>query len=149
MNLALYNIFERIMFFGAGLGIPGAPAGTQGGGAAEGVDLSATAPAPPPEAGGFGWMTWVVIYGALFLGMYFVFIRPNRKREKQRREMVAAIKTGDNIVTTGGLFGKIAEVGEDCFMVEFGTNRGLRIPVLKGDVVGVRDPKMTPPPKEM
>jgi preprotein translocase subunit YajC len=50
-------------------------------------------------------------------------------------------------VTTNGLFGKIADVGEDCFVVEFGTNRGVRIPVLKTDVVAVREPKMTPQPQ--
>jgi preprotein translocase subunit YajC len=63
------------------------------------------------------------------------------------KEMQAAITTGDNVVTSGGMFGKVADIGEDCFIVEFGTNRSIRIPVLKSDVIGIREPKMTPPPK--
>ena len=94
-------------------------------------------------------MTWILlIYGVIFVAMYFIFFRPQRRREKKMKEMQSAITTGDNIITSGGLFGKVADIGEDCFIVEFGINRGVKIPVLKADVVGVRDPKMTPPPKE-
>ena len=90
----------------------------------------------------------ILMYGAVFAGIWFIMIRPQRRREKKMKEIQAAISVGDNIVTSGGLFGKVAEVGDDCFVVEFGTNRGVRIPVLKADVVGVRSPNMTPQPKE-
>ena len=89
-----------------------------------------------------------VIYGALFVGMYFLLIRPQRRRDKKMKEMQSSIKVGDNVVTTGGLFGRIADVGEDCFIVEFGTNRGIRIPVQKSDVLGIKAPKTTPAPKD-
>ena len=143
---ALSGMFTRLMFFAADLVIP-----------APGAPAAPVAPAPGggvvpvygggQEAnGGFPMFIWV-IYGALFVGLYFLFIRPQRKREKQRREMVEAIRAGDNVVTTGGLFGKVIDIGDDCFVVEFGTNKGLRIPVLKTDVLGVREPKLTPPPR--
>ncbi|MCL2356376.1 MAG: preprotein translocase subunit YajC [Defluviitaleaceae bacterium] len=105
---------------------------------------------PEPESPGF-FGTWgvLVLWAVVFGGMWFFLIRPQRNREKKVKEMQAQISTGDNIVTSGGLFGQIADVGDDCFIVEFGTNRSLRIPVLKSDVVGVRAPKMTPQPKEM
>ena len=103
-------------------------------------------PEAPAQVGTPMWF-WL-IWGAFIVGLYFIFFRPQRKREKQRQEMVSAIKTGDNVLTTGGLFGRVMDVGEDCFVVEFGTNRGVRIPIAKGDVVGVREPKLTPPPKE-
>jgi preprotein translocase subunit YajC len=90
----------------------------------------------------------IVLYGAIIVGAYFLLMRPQRKREKKAKEMQAAIRTGDNIVTSGGLFGRVADVGEDCFIIEFGTNRGVRIPVLKSDVVAIRSPKTTPAPKE-
>ena len=141
----LYDAILRLAFFAAGTGL--LPPG--------GGDAPAAAPAPvggapvetvAQDAGGFPMFIWV-IYGALFVGLYFLFIRPQRKREKQRREMVEAIRAGDSVVTTGGLFGKITDIGEDSFVVEFGTNKGLRIPVLKTDVLGVREPKLTPPPR--
>lgn len=101
------------------------------------------------DGGFFGTWGFILLWGAVFAGMWFFLIRPQRNREKKMKEMQAAIGTGENVVTSGGLFGKVADVGEDCFLVDFGTNRTVRIPVLKADVVGVRSPKMTPQPKEM
>jgi len=101
------------------------------------------APAPVADDPPSMW-PMLAIWGAVFVGMWFLMIRPQRKREKQMRELQAAISTGDNVVTSGGLFGKVVEMGDDCFIVEFGTNKGVRIPVLKADVIAQREPKMTP-----
>ena len=139
---SLSGLLARLLFFAAGLGIvdPGDPDDVElvVGGAAGG-QAQQQAPGMSP----FIWIIWI----AIFVGFYFLLIRPQRKREKQRQEMVSAIKAGDNVLTTGGLFGKVVDVGEDSFLVEFGTNRGLRVPVFKNDVLGVREPKLTPPPK--
>ena len=107
------------------------------------VQPSNETPPQQPEIGGFPW-PMLIIWVAVFAGMYLLMIRPQRKREKQMRELQASITTGDNIITSSGLFGKVADIGEDCFIVEFGTNRGVRIPVSKTDVIAVRTPKMTP-----
>jgi len=130
----------------------GAPAATD----TNGGQVETGTLVPPPgdvveEVGGGGLFgTWgvLVLWAAVFGGMWFFLIRPQRNREKKMKEMQSAITTGDNVVTSGGLFGQIADVGDDCFIVEFGTNRSIRIPVLKSDVVGVRSPKMTPQPKD-
>jgi len=116
---------------------------TSGAGYAAGTGTQAGQAA---EGGGMG--TIMIVYVVILLvAMYFLMFRGPRKREKKMREMQSSIRTGDNVVVTGGMFGRIADVGEDCFIVEFGTNRGIRIPVLKSDVLGVREPKLTPPPK--
>lgn len=109
--------------------------------------------APPAQGGGgfFGGLDGVamlLIYAAIFAAFYFLAIRPQRKRDKKMKEMQAELKVGDNIVTTGGLFGRIADVGHDCFVVEFGTNRGVRIPIRKTDVLGIQTPQMTAPKTE-
>ena len=136
------------------LGIQGGNVGGGGvtGGAAGGYDTSVAVPGQPPqqqaqEPGGFGMVPMLLIWGGVILVMYLLMFRPQRKREKAMKEMQSKIGTGDNIVTNAGLFGRIADVGEDCFIVEFGTNRGIRIPILKSEVVGIRSPKMTPEPK--
>jgi preprotein translocase subunit YajC len=54
---------------------------------------------------------------------------------------------GDNVITNGGLYGRVSDVGDDAFIVEFGTNRSIKIPVRKSDVLGIKEPKLTPPPK--
>lgn len=103
--------------------------------------------AADPTGGLFGSMWIWVVWAVVIFGMYFLMMRPQRKREKQMKEMQASIKAGDNVVTSGGFFGRVADVGEDCFIVEFGTNRGVRVPVQKSDVLGIKSPKMTPEPK--
>jgi len=115
----------------------------------DGAQMAYTAVEADP---GFFGQTWImlVIWGAVFVGMYFLMFRPQRKREKAMKEMQAAIKSGDNVVTSGGLFGRVIDVGTDCFVVELGiSGRSVRIPVLKNDVLGIREPIMTPPPKEV
>ncbi len=97
-----------------------------------------------PMSGMWIWIIWI----PLMIGMYFLMTRGQRKREKQMKEMQSNIKAGDNVITAGGFFGRVADVGEDCFVVEFGTNRGIRIPVQKTDVVAIRSPKMTPVHKD-
>lgn len=108
------------------------------------ADVVAETPANP-----FGSIWIWVIYAVVIGGAFFLMSRPQRKREKQMKEMQASIKTGDNVVTSGGFYGRVADVGEDCFVVEFGTNRGIRIPVQKSDVIGIKAPKTTPMPKDV
>jgi len=112
------------------------------------VDNVANGAAPAPEGGLFSWW-WILIYAAIFAGMYFLMIRPRRKQEKKMKELQQGLKAGDNVVTNAGLFGRITDVGTDCFVVEMGVaGRTVKVPVLKSEVLGVRDPVLTPPPRE-
>ncbi len=61
----------------------------------------------------------LIIMIALFFGiMYFMIIRPQTKRDKEHKKMVAQLAKGDEVVTTGGLAGKIVEVGESYVQLE-------------------------------
>ena len=60
----------------------------------------------------------LVFLGVLFLVFYFLLIRPQSKRAKEHREMVASLAKGDEIVTNGGLAGKITQVGDNFLLVE-------------------------------
>ena len=68
------------------------------------------------DAGGslFSLLPLVVI----FVLFYFLLIRPQQKRAKQHKEMVAALKKGEEIVTNGGLLGKVTEVSDNFVTVE-------------------------------
>ena len=96
--------------------------------------------------GGFfggDWVSMMLIYAAVIGAMYFLLIRPQRKREKQVREMQASLKVGDPVITTSGFYGKIVGVSADAFLVEFGENRGLNIWVRKSDIAGSKAPTTT------
>ena len=66
--------------------------------------------------GGPGW-TQLVFFGLLFAAMYFLMIAPQRKKQKEHEKMLAALQTGDEIVTTGGIYGQITNVKEDRFVI--------------------------------
>lgn len=58
----------------------------------------------------------------LFAVFYFLLIRPQAKRAKEHKNMVAELGKGDEVVTNGGLFGKIIEVGDNSITLELAEN---------------------------
>ncbi|MCL2350483.1 MAG: preprotein translocase subunit YajC [Defluviitaleaceae bacterium] len=99
--------------------------------------------AEPETTSGFFNPTLIILWGLIIVGMWFMLIRPQRKREKQVREMQASLKVGENVITTSGFYGKIVGSGDDAFLVEFGENRGLRVWVRKTDIAGAKAPVTT------
>ncbi len=63
----------------------------------------------------------------IFVLFYFLLIRPQNKRQKEHREMVDALAAGDEVVTGGGVLGKVHEVGEQFVTVEVANNVSIKI----------------------
>ncbi len=64
----------------------------------------------------------------VFVGVFFLFvIRPQMKRAKDHRTMVSAIAKGDEVVTTGGVLGRIAEVGESFLSIEIADKVAIKV----------------------
>lgn len=86
----------------------------------------------------------IIIYFAFLFGiMWFIMVRPQRKREKAMQEMQASIKVGDMIVTNSGMYGKVIDMVNNLFIVEFGLNKGIRIPIEKNSVIGIKEPNLS------
>ena len=98
----------------------------------------------PEPTGGFLGPGTLIMWGLIIVGMWMLLIRPQRKREKQVREMQAALKKGENIITTSGFYGKIVDVSEDAFLIEFGERGGMRVWVRKSDIAGPKSPSTAP-----
>ncbi len=64
---------------------------------------------------------------ALLVLFYFMLIRPQSKRAKEHREMQASLSKGDEVVTDGGLMGKIIEIGEHALLVQFADNFEVKV----------------------
>lgn len=76
------------------------------------ADATAAAQQQPPSV----WNS--VIFMALIFGaMYFLMIAPQRKKQKEHEKMLASLGSGDEILTTGGIFGVITNVKDDRFVV--------------------------------
>lgn len=69
----------------------------------------------------------------MFAIFYFLLIRPQQKRAKQHRELVEALKNGDQVVTAGGIHGRVAAVEESVVTVEVAT--GVKIKVNRASIV--------------
>jgi preprotein translocase subunit YajC len=64
---------------------------------------------------------------AIFVIFYFLIIRPQNKKQKEHREMVAALSTGDEVVTAGGVLGRVTAVGEQFLDVEIAHNVTIKV----------------------
>jgi preprotein translocase subunit YajC len=72
----------------------------------------------------------------IFLVFWFLVFRPQQKRMKQHRDMIAAVKKNDTAVTSGGLVGKVTKVDETEIELEIAS--GVRVRVVKGMLSDVR-----------
>jgi preprotein translocase subunit YajC len=85
----------------------------------------------------FGMLNSLIIPTMLIIGiMYFLMIRPQQKRLKEHQTMVANIRRGDTIVTSGGIIGKVAKVEDQELQVEIA--EGVKIKILRSTVSEVR-----------
>ncbi len=93
------------------------------------AQAAAGAPAQPSP-----WPS-VIMLGAVFVLMYFMMIRPQMKRQKEHRQMVEKLAKGDEVVTSGGIAGRIDEVGESFITVEIA--EGTKVKLQKGAINAV------------
>ena len=58
----------------------------------------------------------------MFVVLYFIMIRPQMKRQKEHKAMIEALAKGDEVVTAGGLLGKVSKLGDTYVSIEVGNN---------------------------
>lgn len=107
---------------------------------AGGTDAAAQ---PASVLGGFGGMGMILYIVGLVALFYFFIIRPQKKREKEMVNLQSAIKVGDWVMTSSGFYGKVADISDEVFVVEFGTNKGVRVPIKKSEIIGNKEPNLT------
>ncbi|MBM3556383.1 MAG: preprotein translocase subunit YajC [Alphaproteobacteria bacterium] len=84
--------------------------------------------------GGFDFASLLPLL-LIFVLFYFLLIRPQQKKMKQHKDMIAAVKRGDSVVTGGGIRGKVVKVAEDEALVEIAEN--VRVRVIKATITDV------------
>ena len=98
---------------------------------------SAFAQTAPAAGGGdmSSLMAQAPIFIVMFAVMYFVMIRPQMKKQKEHRAMMDALTKGDEVVTAGGLLGRISKLGEAYISVELAA--GVEVQLQRSAVVQV------------
>jgi preprotein translocase subunit YajC len=92
------------------------------------LDLLAagSAQAAPP-----GWVQFLPIVGMIVI-FWFLIIRPQMRKQKEHQARVAGLKKGDQVITAGGLLGKVTRIEDDYAEVEIAPN--VRVKALKGTI---------------
>ncbi len=87
----------------------------------------ATAPGSAAQGGPAQMIVGMLPAILLMAGFYFLFIAPQRKKQKEHEKMLAALQSGDEIITNGGIFGTITNVKEDRFVVRVADNTKIEL----------------------
>ncbi len=93
----------------------------------------------PGGGGAGGGGNFLVQFGMLiplFLIMYLLLIRPQRKRQKEHEKLLTELKKGDRVVTSSGLFGTIFAIQDDKNKVVLKLNDEVKVEMLKSSIAG-------------
>ena len=99
------------------------------------------APAGPPVYGQF------LVFGAIFVIFYFLMIRPQQKKVKEQREMLEKLKKNDEVMTSGGIYGKVVALNDNVVTLEVAPNVRIRVhrpqvsALVKGEKVPAKEGK--------
>jgi preprotein translocase subunit YajC len=90
-----------------------------------------------PQQGdsGSGITSTLIMFGLIFVIFYFMIVRPQQKRQKERQKMLDAIKKGDKIITAGGIHGTVVGVEEKAVLVQIADN--VKVKVDRGSVSSI------------
>ncbi len=79
------------------------------------------------EAGGGSLISTLIMFGAIFAIFYFMIIRPQQKRAKEREKLLSNIEKGDKIITSGGVHATIVGIEEKTVLIEIAPNVKIKI----------------------
>lgn len=96
----------------------------------------AQAPAGAPPQGGASSMFLMLGYGLLMIALFWFMTSSQRKKQKEHEKMIKELKSGDEVITTGGIYGTITGVKDDRFVVRIGDNNA-KVELAKGFVTSV------------
>jgi preprotein translocase subunit YajC len=86
------------------------------------------------QSGGFEMIIMLLVFGLIF---YFLLYRPQAKRVKEHKSLVSSLSKGDEVLTQGGIVGKIIKVSEEKDFIEISLNESNNIVVQKAAVTAV------------
>ncbi|MBC2607545.1 preprotein translocase subunit YajC [Pelagicoccus albus] len=90
--------------------------------------------APAGQGGWQQFLPFIIIFAA----MYFLIIAPQRKKQKQHQKLISELKSGSEVMTSGGIYGTITNVKEDRFVLKIA--EGTKIEIAKASVTTVVTP---------
>ena len=99
-----------------------------------GAELAFAMGTQPGGGGGSQFMSFLPII-LIFVIFYFLLIRPQQRRSKEHRTLLQNLKVGDNVLTSGGIYGRVTGMKDDRITVEISDK--VRVKVNRGHIAGV------------
>ncbi len=92
---------------------------------------------PPGEGGSQSILPTLFMFGAIILVMYFLMIRPQKKRQKEHQQMIDSIGKGDKVITSSGMHGTVTDKDEKTLEVQIADN--VRVRFEKNSITAKKD----------
>ena len=109
-----------------------------------GAEAAASSDTAAAASNGISPVLMIVVYCIVIFGIIYLFsIRPQKKKQAVLDKMRKELQPGDPVLLVNGMFGRIVDITAECYIIEFGTNKGVRIPVLKQEVYAKQEPNLT------
>jgi len=96
-------------------------------------------------AGTDSFLTGILPLVLIFVVFWFLLIRPQQKRMKEHKALIAAIKKGDEVMTNGGIIGKVIKANDTSPTVEVEIADNVRVQIARGQIAGLWNPQAMMP----
>jgi preprotein translocase subunit YajC len=93
------------------------------------------------KGAGSSMLTGILPLVLIFVVFWFLLIRPQQKRMKEHRELIAKVKKGDEVMTNGGIVGKVTKAQDSSPTVEIEIADNVRVQVARGQIAGLWNPQ--------
>ncbi|MCI6536385.1 preprotein translocase subunit YajC [uncultured Eubacterium sp.] len=84
--------------------------------------------------GMMGTIIWIVV---LLVFVFIFMLRPQKKEQARRNEMMSKMAVGDTVLTSSGFYGTLIDINDDTVIVEFGNNKNCRIPMQRAAIAQI------------
>lgn len=86
---------------------------------------------------GMGMMGTIIWIAVLLVFIFIFMLRPQKKEQARRNEMMAKMAVGDTVLTSSGFYGTLIDITDDTVIVEFGNNKNCRIPMQRAAITQI------------
>ena len=86
---------------------------------------------------GMGMMGTIIWIAVLLVFIFIFMLRPQKKEQERRNEMMAKMAVGDTVLTSSGFYGTLIDITDDTVIVEFGNNKNCRIPMQRAAIAQI------------
>lgn len=83
---------------------------------------------------GGGFLQLLIPFGLMFAIMYFLMIRPQKKKERERKDMISRVRKNDKVITSGGIHGKVVTLKENTVLISIDESKDINMKIDRNSI---------------